>query len=197
MVDRRYASMGSILMFHSVVKVIGWQLGQSIHLQENVLRVMVRHLHSIGRVIVTLYESLRRLVVPGSRDYAKLTFDDECRNNITNVLPVLKALGAPFTVYVNSNIVNGQGDVWWLGLRDLLLAQDRVEMEPMGLTFSRKCIDDKCKTLLLITDWVHRDLKSNSKALKQILSRYGSMWWESRAMRLSTWKSSSACWNVS
>ena len=86
---------------------------------------------------------------------------------------MLEALGAPFTVYVNSDTVNGQGDVWWLGLRDLLLAQDRLKMESMGLTFSTKSIENKCKTLLHITDWVHRDVDSNSKALKRILSRYG------------------------
>jgi peptidoglycan/xylan/chitin deacetylase (PgdA/CDA1 family) len=173
LVAMRYGGMGSILLFHSIVKDIDQQLGQSIHVQDDVLRNMVRYLQSTGRDIVTLDESLRRLAAPGSRDFVVLTFDDGYRNNITNALPVLEALGAPFTVYINSDMVNGQGDVWWLGLRDLLLAQDRVEMEPMGLTFSTKCIDDKCKTLLLITDWVHRDVQSNSKALKRILSRYG------------------------
>jgi len=173
LVAKRYGGMGSILMFHSIVKDIDKQLGQSIHVQEDVLRDMVHYLYSIGRDIVTLDESLRRLTVPGSREFVVLTFDDGYRNNLTTALPVLEALGAPFTVYVNSDMVNGQIDAWWLGLRDLLLAQDRVEMEPMGLTFSTKCIDDKCKTLLLITDWVHRDVKSNSKELKRILSRYG------------------------
>jgi peptidoglycan/xylan/chitin deacetylase (PgdA/CDA1 family) len=165
--------MGSILMFHSVVKDIGRQLGQSIHVQEDVLRNMVRNLQSNGRDIVTLDEALQRLEVPGSRNFVVLTFDDGYRNNLTNALPVLEALGAPFTVYVNSDMVNGQGDVWWLGLRDLLLKLERVEMEPMGLAFSTKCYKDKCKALLLITDWVHGDLKNNSKALKWILSRYG------------------------
>jgi peptidoglycan/xylan/chitin deacetylase (PgdA/CDA1 family) len=169
----RYGGIGSILMFHSVVKDIDQQLGQSIHVQEDILRNMVSYLQSTGRDIVTLDESLRRLAAPSCRDFVVLTFDDGYRNNLTNALPVLEALRAPFTVYVNSDMVNGQGDVWWLGLRDLLLAQDRVEMEPMGLTFSTKCINDKCKTLLLITDWVHRDVESNSKALKRILSRYG------------------------
>jgi peptidoglycan/xylan/chitin deacetylase (PgdA/CDA1 family) len=173
LVGIRYGGMGSILMFHSVVKDIDQQLGQSIHVQDDVLRNMVRYLQSTGRDIVTLDESLRRLAAPGSRDFVVLTFDDGYRNNLTNALPVLEALGAPFTVYVNSDMVNGQGDVWWLGLRDLLLAQDRVEMEPMGFTFSTKCIDDKRKALLLITDWVHRDVQSNSMALKRILSRYG------------------------
>jgi peptidoglycan/xylan/chitin deacetylase (PgdA/CDA1 family) len=173
LVSRRYAGMGSILMFHSVVKDISRQLGQSIHVQEDVLRDMVRHLQSTGREIVTLDEAMQRLEIPGSRDFVVLTFDDGYRNNLTNALPVLEALGAPLTVYVNSYMVNGQGDVWWLGLRDLLLEQDRVEIEPMGLVFATRCFDEKCKALLLITDWVHRDIVGHSKLLKRILSKYG------------------------
>lgn len=173
LVSRRYAGMGSILMFHSVVKDISGQLGQSIHVQEDVLRDMVRHLQSTGRDIVTLDEAMQRLEIPGSRDFVVLTFDDGYRNNLTNALPVLEALGAPLTVYVNSYMVNGQGDFWWLGLRDLLLEQDRVEIEPMGLAFATRCFDEKCKALLLITDWVHRDVEGNSKSLKRILSKYG------------------------
>jgi peptidoglycan/xylan/chitin deacetylase (PgdA/CDA1 family) len=162
--------MGSILMFHSVAKNIDQQLGQSIHVQEDVLRNTMSYLQSTGRDIVTLEESLQRLAAQSICDFVVMTFDDGYRNNLTNALPVLEALGAPCTVFVNSDMVNGQGDVWWLGLRDLLLAQDRAEMEAMGLTFSTKCINDKCKTLLLITDWVYRDAESNSKALKWILS---------------------------
>jgi peptidoglycan/xylan/chitin deacetylase (PgdA/CDA1 family) len=173
LVAMRYGGRGSILMFHSVVRDIRRQLGQSIHVQEDVLRDMVRHLQTMGRDIVTLDEGMRRLATPASRHFVVLTFDDGYRNNLTNALPVLEALGAPFTVYVNSNMVNGEGDVWWLGLRDLLLEQDRIEMEPMGFTFSTASIEEKCKTLLLITDWVHRDVQNNAKALKQILLTYG------------------------
>ena len=173
LVAMRYGGQGSILMFHSVVRDIGRQLGQSIHVHDDVLHDIVRYLQTTGRDIVTLDEGMRRLAVPASRHFVVLTFDDGYRNNLTHALPVLEELGAPFTVYVNSNMVNGEGDVWWLGLRDLLLGQDRVEMEPMGLTFSTASVEEKCKALLLITDWVHRDVESNAKALKRILSRYG------------------------
>ena len=160
-------------MFHSVVRDLGRQLGQSIHVQEDILRDMVRYLQTTGRDIVTLDEGMRRLATKASRQFVVLTFDDGYRNNLTNALPVLEALRAPFTVFVNSNMVKGEGDFWWLGLRDLLLVQDRVEMEPMGLTFVTASFQEKCKALLLITDWVHRDVESNAKALKRILARYG------------------------
>ena len=173
LVSTRYGGRGSILMFHSVVRDIRRQLGQSIHVQEDVLRNMVLHLQTTGRDIVTLDEGLRRLAVPSSRRFVVLTFDDGYRNNLTHALPVLEELGAPFTVYVNSNMVNGEGDFWWLGLRDLLLQKDQVEMEPMSLTFSTASFEEKCKTLLQITDWVHRDVESNAMALKRVFSRYG------------------------
>ena len=48
LVAMRYGGIGSILMFHSVVKDIDQQLGQSIHVQEDVLRNMVSYLQSTG-----------------------------------------------------------------------------------------------------------------------------------------------------
>jgi peptidoglycan/xylan/chitin deacetylase (PgdA/CDA1 family) len=172
LVATRYGGGGSILMFHSVVSDIRRQLGQSIHVHEDVLRDIVRHLQAKGRDIVTLDEGMRRLAVPTSRFFVVLTFDDGYRNNLTHALPVLEEMDAPFTVYINSNMVNGKGDVWWLGLRDLLLGQDLVEIEPMGLKFSTVSAEEKCKALLLITDWVHRDVVNNAKELHRILSRY-------------------------
>jgi peptidoglycan/xylan/chitin deacetylase (PgdA/CDA1 family) len=168
-----YGGRGSILTFHSVVKDIDQQLGQSIHVQDYVLREIVRYLRTIDRDIVTLDEGMRRLMEPTSRRFVVLTFDDGYRNNLTNALPVLQELDAPFTVYVNSNMLSGEIDLWWLGLRDLLLVQDLVEIEPMNLKFSTACVADKCKALLLITDWVHRDVQSNAKSLKGILTKYG------------------------
>jgi peptidoglycan/xylan/chitin deacetylase (PgdA/CDA1 family) len=134
---------------------------------------MVRYLRKLGRDIVTIDEGLRRLSDPVSRDFVVLTFDDGYRNNLTHALPVLEELKAPFTVYVNSNMIKGLADFWWLGLRDLLLAQDMVEIEPMGTKFLATGIKDKCNALLLITDWVHRDVKRNSKELNRILVHYG------------------------
>jgi len=173
LIGLRYRGKGSILMFHSVVGDIDRQLGQSIHVQVDVLRDMVRHLQKTGSDIVTLEEGMRRLSDPASRHFVVLTFDDGYRNNLTHALPVLEALGAPFTVYINSSMLIGDCDVWWLGLRDLLLAQDLVEIEPMGLKFLTASYGEKCQALLMITDWVHRDVESNSKELKLIMSRYG------------------------
>ncbi len=173
LIGMRYRGKGSILMFHSVVGDIDRQLGQSIHVHCDVLREMVQHLQKTGSEIVTLEEGMRRLSDPASRHFVVLTFDDGYRNNLTHALPVLEALGAPFTVYVNSSMLSGECNVWWLGLRDLLLAQDRVEIEPMDVSFLTASVEEKCRALLLITDWVHRDVESNAKALKRIMSRYG------------------------
>lgn len=143
LIAMRYGGKGSILMFHSVVGDIDRQLGQSIHVQDDVLRDMVRYLQTTGSDIVNLEEGMRRLVDPSSRHFVVLTFDDGYRNNLTHALPIMESLGAPFTVYVNTYMLNGECDVWWLGLRDLLLAQERVEIEPMGLTFLTDSVEKK------------------------------------------------------
>ena len=76
LIGLRYRGKGSILMFHSVVGDIDRQLGQSIHVQDDVLRDMVRHLHTTGSDIVNLEEGMRRLSDPASRHFVALTFDD-------------------------------------------------------------------------------------------------------------------------
>jgi peptidoglycan/xylan/chitin deacetylase (PgdA/CDA1 family) len=172
LVSMRYGGKGSILMFHSVVKDIARQLGQSIHVQDDVLRDIVRYLQTTGSDIVTFEEGMRRLADPESRHFVVLTFDDGYKNNLTHALPVLEALGAPFTVYVNSFMLNGECDVWWLGLRDLLLAEDRVEIEPMGMTFLTASVEEKCQALRMITDWVHRNVESNAAELNRVLCKY-------------------------
>jgi peptidoglycan/xylan/chitin deacetylase (PgdA/CDA1 family) len=173
LVNMRFGGQGTILMFHSVVSDISRQLGQSTHVQQDVLRDMLLYLRSSGWDIVSLDEGMRRLTTTQSRRFIVLTFDDGYRNNLTHALPVLEKLGAPFTVYVNSNMINGEGDVWWLGLRNLLIDQDRVDMKPMGLIFKTGNYQEKCRALLLITDWVHKDVENNSKALKGVLTDFG------------------------
>jgi len=69
-------------------------------------------------------------------------------------------------------MLQGMGDVWWLGLRDLVRFHDRFEVEPMGLSFSSSCISSKRNALLLITDWVHSDLSFNVRLLDYTFSKY-------------------------
>lgn len=173
LVARRFGGRGSILMFHSVVTEIARELGQSIHVHAQVLRNMVIHLRNDGREIVTLDEALERLAQPPGRPFVVLTFDDGYRNNLTHALPVLEALGAPFTIYINTAMVEGTIDAWWLGLRDLMLAHERVEVQPMGATFKTATTRQKASALLLVTDWVHKDIDGRSRELKRTFSRYG------------------------
>jgi peptidoglycan/xylan/chitin deacetylase (PgdA/CDA1 family) len=101
-----------------------------------------------------------------------LTFDDGYRNNLTHALPVLAEIGAPFTVYINSKMISGEGDVWWLGLRNLILAEDKLDIRPMGVTFKTSNYQEKNRALLLITDWIHKDVEKNSSDLKKVFLDY-------------------------
>jgi len=172
LVNMRFGGLGTILMFHSVVTDVRQHLGQSIHVQQDVLRAMLEHLRATGWDIVSLDEGMQRLSIPQSRRFIVLTFDDGYRNNLTHALPVLAEIGAPFTVYINSKMISGEGDVWWLGLRNLILAEDKLDIKPMGVTFKTSNYQEKNRALLLITDWIHKDVEKNSSDLKKVFSDY-------------------------
>jgi peptidoglycan/xylan/chitin deacetylase (PgdA/CDA1 family) len=111
----RFGGQGAILMFHSVVSDISQQLGQSIHVHQDVLHDMVLYLRVAGWDIVSLDEGMQRLTTPQSRRFIVLTFDDGYQNINDLALPILKRYGHTATTYVVSDQV-GKTNEWDAGL---------------------------------------------------------------------------------
>jgi len=111
------SGVGAILAFHRVRPPRGEQFQPNRHLEISpaFLSEAIHRLRASGIEIVTLDEAHRRLVAGDfSQRFAVLTFDDGYRDTLTHAWPILKAEGAPFTLYVASAFADGDGMLWWL-----------------------------------------------------------------------------------
>jgi peptidoglycan/xylan/chitin deacetylase (PgdA/CDA1 family) len=83
---------------------------------------VVRQVIDSGFDVLSLDELQMRLAsgVQHRRPFACFTFDDGYRDNLEYAYPVFKRLGVPFAVYVPTDYPDGDGDLWWLVLEDVI-----------------------------------------------------------------------------
>ncbi len=92
-----------------------------------------------GYDIVSLDEVASRLSRPktaGERPFAAFTFDDGYRDTATMPIPVMKAHGAPFAIYIPTEYPEGRGELWWLVLEESIRKADHVEIKVRDRVFS-------------------------------------------------------------
>jgi len=82
---------------------------------------------ALGFDLVSLDEAIARIEAetPG-RPFITLTFDDAYRDNLTHALPVLKKHKCPFTLYVPTAFIEGEGEIWWQALEDIIAANETL-----------------------------------------------------------------------
>ncbi len=67
-----------------------------------------------------------------NRPFAVLTFDDGYRDNVEHAWPVLRRHNAPWTVFVATDFLDGNGRLWWLELEDAISRLDKVSLSVGG-----------------------------------------------------------------
>jgi peptidoglycan/xylan/chitin deacetylase (PgdA/CDA1 family) len=90
-----------------------------------------------GFEILTLDEVAARLQdnTPDAkhrRPFACFTFDDGYRDNRDFALPVFRKYGVPFTLFVPTDFPEGNGELWWLTLEDVLRTARALTLEKNG-----------------------------------------------------------------
>jgi peptidoglycan/xylan/chitin deacetylase (PgdA/CDA1 family) len=129
------AGVGAIFMLHHVRPARGdaFQPNRHLEITPEFLDATLAHVRREGLDIVTLDEARRRLVArDGARRFACFTFDDGYRDNRDHALPVMRAHGAPFTVYVAADFAAGCGRLWWVALERVLARAGSIEIDRDG-----------------------------------------------------------------
>lgn len=147
---------GAILMFHHVRSSGDGSFRPNPHLDvtPDFLKAVVARLRQLDIDIVDLDEAARRIAVSErGRRFAVLTFDDGYRNNLTEAYPILKAAGAPFTVYVTSGLVDRAAMPWWDVAGRIVAMNDhvRVQVGARDIDLSTRTMREKafaCETLI-------------------------------------------------
>lgn len=105
------------------------------------LAATVSHVRARGWDIVSVEEAVARLAEPAAsaRPFAAFTIDDGYRDNLEHAYPVMKAAGAPFTVYVSSALPNGTAELWWIGLEQVIARNEAIEIVLNGASERIAC----------------------------------------------------------
>jgi peptidoglycan/xylan/chitin deacetylase (PgdA/CDA1 family) len=152
---------GAILTFHEIHDNLDSELWTGC--QTSFLERSIRWLRNAGWDIVTLDEALDRLHHRAQeRRFVVITFDDGYRDNITRALPILRREQAPFTMYIPTGAITRELYAWWLGLRELFRANDKVDLPCLNMTFSCSDLTSKRAALSIAMRWAHKNFKKVS-----------------------------------
>lgn len=104
---------------------------------ERQVRFVARHFR-----ILPIDQALDRLAAGTGEPIAAITFDDGYLNNRTVALPVLRAIGAPATVYLATGLVDRRSLLWTVRLEAAirLTRSRRIDLSAIGL--GERLLDD-------------------------------------------------------
>jgi peptidoglycan/xylan/chitin deacetylase (PgdA/CDA1 family) len=126
---------GVILMFH---RVRPWRPrefapNRVLEITPEFLDVVLTELRGEAFDIIPLDAVPDRLrQAPRGRPFAALTFDDGYRDNVEHAWPILRRHRAPWTLFITTNFVDGQGRPWWLDLEETIALLERVVLSNNG-----------------------------------------------------------------
>ena len=176
-IGRRYAGIGSIFMFHRVAPDVSATLDRDLYVGAGFLEAWLASLRRAGVQVVSMSDAVGRIRDPGPhpsrRRFVVITFDDGYADNVECALPVLEKLEAPFTVYVTTDLVEGGGSPWWLGLERLIRSNDAVDVTPMERRFATSSRVEKEDAFGEVTRWVWADVGRRGPLLRDVFERHG------------------------
>ncbi len=136
------SGIGAILMLHRVTATPEKPLGVNRHLNiaPSFLDAVIADMKAGGYAFVSLDEAIERIRAGGAGGrFATITADDAYRDNLHEALPVLEKHAAPLTVYVAPAMIDGEADLWWDVIDDIVSATDRLNLELPGGAVVMNC----------------------------------------------------------
>lgn len=122
---------GVILMLHHVRPWRSREFApnRGLEITPEFLDVVLTELRREGFEIIPLDAVQDRLrAAPRGSPFAALTFDDGYRDNVEHAWPVLRRHNAPWTLFVTTDFLSGQGRLWWIELESAIARLDRVTL---------------------------------------------------------------------
>jgi peptidoglycan/xylan/chitin deacetylase (PgdA/CDA1 family) len=85
-----------------------------------------------GFDVIPLDDIPERLANGGERPFAAFTLDDGYKDNRDRAYPIFKRHSVPFTIYVPSDFADGEPELWWLTLEEVLRAAPHITLGMNG-----------------------------------------------------------------
>jgi peptidoglycan/xylan/chitin deacetylase (PgdA/CDA1 family) len=125
-----WSGVGVIFTLHHVREVSErdpFRPNAILEITPDFLDATIQQIINTGYEIVSLDEAQRRLIEQDfKRKFVCFTLDDGYLDNYLNAYPVFKKYGAPFTVYINTGMPDGNAILWWWLLEQVVLENDEV-----------------------------------------------------------------------
>jgi len=87
-----------------------------------------------------------------AKKFAVFTFDDGYADNYIHAYPILKEHEVPFTIYITTNLPDGEAILWWYLLEDLVLRKNQIEFQLNGRNHQYSC------TSHLQKEWTYQEI---------------------------------------
>jgi peptidoglycan/xylan/chitin deacetylase (PgdA/CDA1 family) len=134
----RAGGIGAILMLHHVrdERRQSFNPNSFLSVTPGFLDDLISALKQSGYEFVSMDEAARRIragTAVGSAPFLSVTLDDGYRDNLEHAVPVLRAHGVPFIIYVPTGFVEGSATIWWEDLEEIIRKRDQIVMHmPKG-----------------------------------------------------------------
>jgi peptidoglycan/xylan/chitin deacetylase (PgdA/CDA1 family) len=92
------------------------------------LDAVLDQVQEAGLDVVSLDEAVLRLQEGDDRRFACFTFDDGYRDNLKYAYPMFKRRSMPLTLYVPTDYPDGNGELWWLALEEIVARAHEIEL---------------------------------------------------------------------
>ncbi len=123
--------LGEIWCLHRVVPERSWALeNRELEITPAYLEQLIHTYHARGFHFVpldTFVVKLNRFRMPWQKKMVVVSFDDGFRDIYAYAYPIFRKYHIPFTVYLTTSFPDGQTDLWWLHLEQLL--QDKPDRQ--------------------------------------------------------------------
>jgi len=138
------------------------------------LESVVVQVQELGFEIVSL-DGIHERLKSGEADrpFAAFTFDDGYRDNRDFAYPIFKRHKVPLTIYLASDLCDGNGDLWWLALEEAVRRAPAITLQMDGSLrkFSTRTAAAKCKAYHEIYWWLRALPENRARAVVADLSR--------------------------
>ncbi len=164
---RRFSSCkGVIFTLHRILPdaIKPFQPNAILQITPDFLEKSITKAKESGFDIVTLDEAKRRIISNQKETpFVVFTFDDGYRDNLIHALPIFQKHKCPFTLYIPTKFIDGEGELWWQLLEDILRENNVVEFD--GKKYQTGSIAQKQKSYEKIY-WQMRSMQENERIEK-------------------------------
>ncbi len=128
-----------------------------------------------GLDVVSIDEAVRRLKEEEDRRFVCFTFDDGYRDNLEYAYPLFKRRGIPLTLYVPTDFPDGDGELWWIALEEIVARADEIELCRNGSlwTLPARTVQEKYRAFDEIYWWLRLiDEATQRQVVRALADRY-------------------------